>query len=431
MSRIEIYKKVATYTWDATALLPLHYSKLSLSYVLGKQVDTASFKLHIINKELKWSDAQSHSLDYDDRVKIYQWDSGDWDSLSAGDKQQAFAFDGTMSKIPAKLSVDGHYITITASSLIESMLTTPVFLDETAKTVPQLIQQALNNMNAQNTGRFVYWHSGNPTTKDDDSAFPTHNYFKNYTPVVELIESLSSNKYTEDGNYIYYIYYDNSDDKSYLKWLYKPSTLPVENILAENAGFKTVAVGKNKDDVINLIIAHLGKDAHNNSITGFNFNASSIAKNGQKTKYLTNLANTADDLLYQEAVGKGTFDFEGKQLTSRIPNTFPYTFTVIGSDVVSNSTEFNDKFREYVKIEGRLLTQRLIDTGSYPRYSVKFTMSRRNNRYFQLGFMSKVTIPSYGLTNKLLRVHKVMYDQYNVSVELLEDEETAKASGGI
>jgi len=442
MSRIEIYSKKSDYTWDTTPKIPKHVIRSEVSYILGKRVDTATITLRYVDNAIQLTDGNTYVFSYDDRIKIYYWVDNDWDSMTSSEKQQAFIFDGTISKIPASFSPDSQTITITASSLIESLLQTPVAIDEQNKTAPELIQAVLTELNRLNTKRQIQWKSTNKTTKKDNSAFPTHTtYFKNWVPAIELIEELSSNEYTDDGSYLYYLEFDEATGDINLVWFAKDDTVSSDYIYTDGGNFNEIKISLDKDNVVNFLIYHLGKDANGNSITGVNMDANSIAKNGMKAKYLQNMAQTADDLLYTEAnANPSKFDFNGNQLASRFPlsTEYPYTFTAIGQDdtnvtlTVYNDKEFNDNFRIMVKNEGKRRTDRIIRELSYPIYHAVLTQKRRANSYYQLGNIIKLYNKKYFGTNadgssksQLLRIHKVVYTQHKVTIELKEDEETA------
>lgn len=432
--RIEIYEKLEDdYTWSTTPKVVDRAMQIQVKYSYGKRVDTGSFRVSQTKSDgISVDNGNSYVVKFDDRIKIYQWYGDDWSSLTDTQKEQALLLDATVLKLDGEFNGQHHYLTLTLGSLIDSFLRTPIPIDESGLKTNELLQQVFEIYNGLNTNRQISWDTNNPTTKSNGDPFPTiDNYFKNWTPMVEIIEELSSSTYTDDGRYIYYLEWDYSTGQIKFRWLHKDDTSTPSAIFTEDRTVLQIKASKDLNEMINWIAMHAGKDAFENSITVFDSDEDSIAKNGVKAKYITAFAYLADDLLYQEARSQSSaYEWSGNHLKYRHPQSlaYPYTFTYSGV-TVNDDSEFNTEFRRIVKLEGSYITQSLLRTLSLPRYKMNMTARYISSDIYQIGSIAKVYLNRmFGSHPEYFRISAITYKGPHIILELSQDEDTVKAS---
>jgi len=279
--------------------------------------------------------------------------------------------------------------------------------------------------------RGLEWDTTNPTTKFDGSDFPTKDFSIDFTPFYQIVEKLTSDEYTGDGQYIYYITSDGT--KRYLTIRSKQGTT-VSGTLVEGTDTRKIKIDKAKDDVKNYVIYFSGNDLYGNVIRFFEADYDSIAKVGYKFHYMIEeTANLSEIIVYQEAyvdelTGGANFNFANGKWTDsdHFPLSYNYVWKAwkLNSATVTSTDDddFNDDLRDIAKEQGANFAKRLINSTTKPRYNTSINYAFRND--LTLGGSYQVDLPSRNI-NRELRIKEMRYSVNGTDVKFEEDENKA------
>ncbi len=262
--------------WTPVGGSPQDINVLALRTNNGIEAIKDTFQLTFIDKN------NEYDFDLNDRIKIYLYYVGEAETL---------VMDGLVQNVGNKSEEKNNKQTIKGANIFEVMLTFQAIGDSDAPTNPkcdEIIQNLLGqSQDIEPSGRQVTWNGSNPSLKSDGSTeFPDIEYFTQYKPLVEHLELLSSDEYTEDGSYIYYL-----DTGNTLVWKPRPQT--ITGSIDYGNQIITTTRDKNNDETVNFYIINCGKDI--SSIEGgkpegatihtYKINETSIGKHGSRYKY--------------------------------------------------------------------------------------------------------------------------------------------------
>ena len=433
--RVALFKKDKELNeWSDTEIEISSVLSPSIKIGIGKRKDSFTFSVDNVNN-LYFNGEDS--FDVDDQIKIWMLKDQTWENMTDEQKNNALVIDGIISRPAETISGNRSIIKITGRSWIESLFDTKIPIDVTG-TPPVIIQNILTSCANYNEKRAVTWYSGNPTIRSDDSAHDTHSYYQNYKGVIEMLEEVSSDKFTGDGQYIYWLEVTSAGDKEF-HWTFKDNIVPGGHTITEGTQeMIDIKVERNTDDIINTIFYHCGKDAYGNSFHGMNYRESSRGAYGVKIKYLAETAGIAKELIDAEKVSNPSLfnqDANDNFTDDHFPIGYDYTMQFKTRDdagvptgsayIVSNDSEFNNAIKVEGKARGLEATDRLLDLYGAPRYKASIVIPRPAYNTYNLGKVMDVTISSYNLTNYKLRLVETTYDFYGQTLTLEEDEKTA------
>lgn len=407
ISKLELYKRLDSGegSWsDDAQVIDQFFGKI-IRKASGNKKDT--FKFNILNSYNKLYSSGA-VFEKGDRIKIYQ--SANKETFGTED----MLIDGVITSIKNDNSTT-KILTLNGFSRTEQFLEGVTFVTNSIEQSPAtILQEALNFHNRNNKNFTITWADGtgtapaNPSTKEDLSAFPTYLVEDFYKPMFQLFEKYSSNQYTEDGQYYYYVNDDNE-----LVWDKKKSTS--DGTLTEDE-CEVVNINDNSDTVINSIVINCGRAPDGSPVRAYYYDHSSRAKNGAKWKYMTMQNNTVNDLINAEKTENGIgFDVA----KYNYPQGSEYPFTTRWGVTVSSDSDWNTAIKTKAKDEGLKYGKSYADGINQSRLSVTAQLQFTTN--YSLMQVLSCTFPSHGVTGKNLRITDIQYTDYNTILTLLED----------
>lgn len=417
--RVYVYKRAGD-TWSSTYNdLTLKASDVQVKKGIQNIKDTFSFRL---NKAHTFFTGVIPDIDYGDLVKI--WMKRDSYTFLDAD----LLMEGVVDSTPMKIDTTGRILEVKGNDFFETCFDVQVPVsgyEGTEKTWREILIGLMNRWEFQS--RNLYWDSTNPTTKTDSSSFPKLNIALNYTPFYQIVEKLTSNESTGDGQYIYYI--TSSGGNRYLTIRAKTETVSLgtftEGILTES-----IDVDKNKDDVKNFVVYNAGNDLAGNPIEYVEYDPSSIGKLGYKYYYMIEETADVSTTIMQEEVklnGGANFNWSAGKWTSEshYPTAYNYVWNqkLASATVTSiSATDFDDDLRDLSLQSAKIVARRLIDESKTPKYSTKENFKFRND--FVLGGLYDVVIPDRNL-NRKLRITEATYALTGTDITFEEDSHRA------
>ena len=373
-----------TESWSTTPTYITTGFDIEVSTALGETKDTFSLKI------LNTNNTPFTQISVQDKLEIRLLINNDTPSASN------LLIVGIIKQISEQVSDKTKVLRIEGASFGEIASTGLVFFNTPTShsmTVMDFLSNCVNsvqlrNRNRSNT-RLVTWSSSNPVLKYDNTtntytgaAFPVLN---SGNQVREFDKSLAAvldkylvNDYTGDGKYFWYV---NSSNEVVVRKRYVGITNPVK--IEEGVNIITHKTGLDIGDVKNYVIVKCGKDYNNRPIT-----------------------TRADDPVSRSKHGFKYFILTDEQIAQKIKNTGIYEGD-------------NDALREAVKEAGRAAGEDFIalhNTGV-----VKIDLTLAPTIAFSVGDKVQVTIPSYNLTNKQLRVKEISWDIDSTNITLIEE----------
>lgn len=271
-------------------------------------------------------------------VKIYLYYEGGSETL---------VMDGLITDVSNKVGEKANKVTVKGNNRLEILLNHQVRADYTsssASAILQLVIQAAND--GQPSDRQITWYTGNSSTSK------VVDYYSEYRPAFQHIEQLSSDSYTGDGTYIYYLEHDSN--------VFVWKARPTESVGSINYGEQTISLTRtdNPDDVVNFMIVNAGKDLNDSSIHTYAINPSSVGLLGWRTKY-------------------------------EIRNEYADFLKNVRPDLTDNS-----EFREVVKELARQNTERILDELS--EGTDKVTLMVEGSTAWTAGELYQIKLPHSG-----------------------------------
>jgi hypothetical protein len=340
--------------------------------------------------------------------------------------QDDIIFEGTVRQVAQKLDDSGNICTVEGFNWFEVFFDVEIPIggsNYTDKTCMEMLRYMIENQ-LSGTGINIGWDPSNPTFKQDGvTSFPQKSMSLNYTPIFMIIEKLSSNEYTSDGQYTYYIS-RGTDGRNLFS--IRAQTGETEDLVLsdEVIPIETVDINRGSDNVRNYIIYNCGIDLYGVSVEWYYFNSTSIGKYGWKTYFAINeTGNIFSALLSREITDKKssfTFDAQGN-LTSPFPASYPYTFAFNSAISAANAAEYNQKLREEALAQGLQKARAIADNYNTAYYLVDLTMPWRGD--LVLGALYSVSLkhtrPSFPATQ--IRLKNLSITSKNVVASFDQD----------
>ena len=377
-------------------------------------------------------------IDTGDLCRIYQ----NRDSATLGNSQ--VLIEGIIQKPSTVADTNvAETINYNGTGIIEQIFSSLVFVKDNSLVKPHLIiQNCITQINNYNRLRKIYgadpteWSNiGNATTKSDSVAFPDIQYYASYRSALEIIEEISSDRYTKDGNYYYYILYDAANDRYEFNWSYKNPSLTSGLSITDGDAIKQ-KIYKDDSATINTIIYNVGLDCYEVPWEFLNFAQVNIVGTSAKWRYILQTNHLISDLLnleFEADTSLWTTGTEGNRVSNFPIDTSSWTFqfearnadgTPTGSAATATSdTTFNDAIVEEAKWLGKEATDRILEMAAVARIKAEYDFPF--NTTYSLGDLVPITNKQFGVTNYPLRVVELEYTDKNTTVFLEEDETTA------
>lgn len=307
------------------------------------------------------------------------------------------------------------------------------------------IQDIIAQLNEYNQDRTIYGESAAEWTNiGNDTTTKSIQYTMSYKSAIDIIEDLSSNEHTGNGQYIYYVLYDSANDRYEFNWKAKP-TASSGTLVEGTDAMVNIKPKVDNTEVVNAAIYNCGLDARGNAMEFPFFDWTSQSGSGAKWKYITRTNTIGEALLNNEFENNsGSFTTQTlsdgtKVRTSNFPNSYVgYTMqfegrnndgTLDGSGVTpSDDDDFNDAIWQEAKWQGWFIARDIIDSLNDPRVNIVITMDYgTDSNSYVLGDIWAITLPSFGLSAKKLRLIQIDYTTNETTLEFKEDEKTVTA----
>jgi hypothetical protein len=385
----------------------------------------------------------------DDKVRIYLWKDAEWGDLDEDAQDEAFQMEGII-KTPRLVSTSSERkIAVSGLGFIEAVFNALAFVKPvTTKKWYTIIQEMIAQIN-QNlpAGKKIYgqdateWSNlGNPTMKNDGTSFPDVQFSVSYKRGIEILEEVTQDKYTQDGEYIYWVEWNRTYGYALYVRYKDPVVTSGDEISQGVDPLKATKAKRSTDNVVNAIIYNCGFDPLERGMEYLNFNPTSQSSLGSSWKYVTStshLGQTIVNIEFENDESKWETTTKGTRKENFPKNSeYPYTFTfeartdggeLTGSAATAaNDDEFADVVRVECKWRGKDETDRIIKLYSNPRYEAKFTLSQTND--FSIGNQFSINLPSFGLhTTYPLRLMDMTTTFWETTLVFEEDETLATA----
>ena len=401
--KVERYARTGDSTWSATPIELSDFYDILIRMSLGDGKDTFSFKQTNFNNELDdyWNIGDKVVLSY----KVN-------DTASASD----IVMNGIVTNIPNEDSYNNNFIRVEGNNYSETLMSALVFYAPNGATnLVSYLQEALNSIALYNENFKVTWNGDNPSVKIDDvTAFPTYDERWFYKSFLKLLEKYSTNSYTDDGNYYWYVNVDNE-----LVW--RPKTQGITASFNQTTDdYNSLKTKKDIKGVVNFVIAKGGLSPAMKPITIKYDNAVSRAKHGFKYKLLISEHNTANNLMLQDGLlGQGS--------TTRYPTSYSYVTKWSRIDTgatitVANDAEYDDAIRDEVKRRLKREAKEYVTARKDGKLMIE--LSFINGKGWTIGDNINTTIADIGFANKPMRVKEVELTNSGERYTLEEDEGT-------
>jgi len=274
-----------------------------------------------------------------------------------------------------------------------------------------------------------YYIGNSKTTKEIS-------YNSKYRTAIEIIEELSRNSKTGDGQYIYWVEYNTDNDRYDFIWLKRLNN--IIDTLTEGSDMNHINVRRAVDDVVNAVIFNAGNAPNGTPIEGLNFNPN-IVGFGVRWRYVSATSGKSTALLDAEFQADKTLwnQTSDGQRDGNYPksSSYPYTFTFDTRDsngiitvgtkaTASTDSEFNDVIYTEAYYQAKEDTNDIIQLFSNPRYKADLEIPTSTTKSFPLGEVFTLDIPSFGLNSSKLRLIEIERTINKIIVKFEEDEET-------
>ena len=353
--------------------------------------------------------------------------------------------EGTIVTVAGKTGPDNRNLSITGESFLTQLFKGLVFTrpSDSLDYAHQYVQDVIAQINQFNQDRPIYgenpseWTAiGNAETTKDIQ------YTMSYKTAIEIIEDLSIDDNTGNGQYMYYLLYNSTEDRYEFNWVAKSATS--DYTLVEGTDYiLNISLSIDNDEVINAVIYNCGQDCEGNSMEFPFFDFTSGG--GSKWKYVTSTNTIAESLINNEFENNtDVWDYQTasdgtKKRTSNYPNSYTGYATQFndrdGSGAKtanevnpSNDTEFNDAIWTEAKWQGWAIAKSIIEVLKDPKQKLTIEMDwgSDTNSSYAIGNIITCTFPSYGMEEQKLRIEQVDYDINTTILQLSEDEVTTQ-----
>jgi len=337
---------------------------------------------------------------------------------------------GTIKDVPQIESYAGETLTVEGYNYSEIITQAIVFVDFQNKTVDQALKDAVANAAQTNPNFTVTWHPSNPSLKTNDDAFPTVDDDRfYYKPLRNIIEKYSTNQYTGDGDYYWYVDEDN-------KFVWRPKTGDVDDTLdASTENYYSLQIGKDIKGIRNYVILKGGHDPAGNQIMTRYINWSSVNTVGVKFHFLISENNKSRNLIQQD-LRQSYGDDIGTNTVPTFPFTtswkarFTYTTKNEGVSVTAGSAVYVTSAAEYIEVIRTEIKKRLVEEGKlfaenmqYGKLTLQFAFPS-GAKTWGLGTNLQCTVPKIRTLPFTMRVTEILYQDSDDTFVLTEDEGT-------
>ena len=380
----------------------------------------------------------------DDLVIIYKYDDTvAFSTLTDEQKQARILISGTVMQGKSQSENGASVYEVQGYSFIDIVFKGLVFHRTQANNKPHLIAiEIISQLNKYNPFRRIYGESltewtelGNPTTKVGGSAFPTLTYFRGYDRAITFMEDIWSDKYTDDGDYIYNVVYNLSSDR--YEFIVRPRTDATQGVIIEQGTNVVYSVNAERrvDKVINAVIYNIGPDANGISQEGLNFDPTQSSGIGASWLYISETNNILPNL-FEEEYRLNSSDFDLTANNRRISN-YPKSSALTSYDInaftnrdangiilgttitVTSQITYNDAFVDEGMWLGKQAAQRIIDRNGKTMLSTSWDI--RENTNYVLGSLVEVRIPSFNITSAKLRIVRRTHTFWGMDLTIEED----------
>ena len=323
--KIEHYSRTSDTAWGSATEMT-DYSSVEVKTALGSKKDYFSFRI-------KTNNTLANTIRVRDKIKIYR-KVNDTGSFSDSDLLLA----GVVTALPIEVTANSQYIRVEGMNLGEVLASTIAFVSDYDERTPfQIIQQALNNANIINGNFKIGWNSGNNTylTKKKDGVTDMPKYFELEfnKPLVDIIDKYIQEKYTQDGDYYWFI---NNSDEIVIRPRQSSNITSFLSGTSSNYGYK---ISVDSKDVKNFAVIKCGRNAYDDPIQTKYPDYASISKHGTKYLFITDTYNIARDLMNGDKLNyPDSFTNE-----DNFPDSYPFTtYWKVSNDIgQSNGTTIN------------------------------------------------------------------------------------------
>ena len=349
--------------------------------------------------------------------------------------------EGTVTSISGSISSDTKNLTVDGESFLTQAFKGLAFARPSGvlNRAHLYIQDVIAQVNEFNQDRPIY---GQDATEwgniGNDTPTLAVQYTMSFRTAIEIIDDLSTNDYTGDGQYIYYMLYNSTDERYEFNWKAK-SAVPIGTLTEGTDYIISVKPNKNSDDVVNSAIYNCGNDCDGNSMEFHFFDFSSGG--ASKWKYVTKTNTIAEALINNEFVNnranwaKQTLD-ETEVRTINYPTSYAaYTMQFLDRDATgavdgnpitpANDRDFNNAIWKEARWQGWGVAKAIVDVLKDPKNSLTLVMDYPNDsNTYVVGDVYYCNFPSSGMEGKLLRIQEIEYELNTTTLNLAEDEVT-------
>lgn len=429
--QVLLYKKQGTLSGnDAWSTSSNTISNVAIDVEIKKGVmnvkDTFSFRLA---RPQTYYTSATPTVEYGDLVRIYF--TRDTTTFTVSD----LLIEGVVTTVPLDEGPDNKFITVKGNDFFEMMFSVQIpisGLEGSQKTCMEILRGAMDRY--EFSSRNLYWDSTNPTTKANGDSFPIIDLALNYTPFYQIVEKLTSNENTGDGQYVYYVTTDGTRRYLTIRNRQEATTL---GSFTEGTLTESIKLEKNKDDVKNFVIYNAGNDLAGNPAEFFVADYASIGKVGFQEYYMIEeTADVTDYVMQEEARQAGTtyfawangkWDATSSGTVGQYPKAFPYTWQrwqISGTyATATDDEEFDDQLRTIGMNQASIIARNFIERTKTPKYRTEMSFRFRND--FTLGGLYDVVVPTRNI-NRKLRITEATHTLRGTTITFEEDEHRAE-----
>jgi len=393
-------------------------------------------------------------IETNDLIRIYRWKNiGLYTSLNASQLATALTegIEGPINE-PQLSKSESNIVQVNGQGLIDAIMSGMAFAQNPAtyNYAHLQIQAIIAQLNQFNPNRQIY--GANPTewtVLGNDTTTKVIAYTSKYRTAVEMVQDLSGDTYTGNGQYIFYINFNSTelDANGYVgryEFIWKAKQTVSTSTISESGDYiEKVDESKTTDDVVNCVIYNAGADLNGYGIEGLNMDFS-FTGYGLKWQYISSTSYLFNSIISQEVNSNIAFfpvDTNNKP-TSKFPSAYPYSFVTIktrdsitgeslGVTITAvDANTYNQALRDEALALGKLATKTIINLYNRPRFINKVQFGRASNQTFVLGGVYTMNFPSFGINNRLMRIYEIDYNYDNTIVTFKEDEITLQYSQG-
>jgi len=435
--RVVVYKKSAS-SWSSTATEITNVRNVVIKRGINKVKDTFEFELTNTHNQYY------NTVGYDDRCTIWVWNNTPWSNLTQTQRNDALQIDGVVTDFQQDFMGGGRVLKIKGVGFKEVIAKGLVFVRSPDIVKPHLlIQNVLTQLNNTNPYRKIYganpaeWATlSNPTTKAGGDDFDDVQYTTSYKSGLEVIDDLSSDKYTNDGAYTAKVTYNPTTDRYEFIWRAKTRSTSLK-LTEGTTDMNNLKLKQNKDKVVNAIIYNVGFDCNDIAWEFLHFEPSEMVSGGAQWLYYTETNTVIPRLIQQEYDNNRSLweqTTEGKR-KENYPKDSSYTYTMqfkardengeyTGSNLeVDNDDEFNDAIVNEAEWVGRDQVSKVLERFGTGKWEGDVLQPQTET--IIEGDLVEIDSVSYGFTGtntKLIRCIEMYNDVWKTTLMLEEDE---------